>query len=451
MTLEQLRALLREKHAGLKTLREKAFGEGGTDEDLGAFEKAVEQCEALEKKIDLLEREEAVAAKASVPAANPTGDVPGIGHNSGAVPAAVKEADGEQVLALTAAAIVKGKATGAHPLKVLENEGYGKLASDLSQKAVNTLVSAEGGILVPQAQVGGIVPLLRQQATFLAAGPTRVPLVNGQYKTARGASGASAAYVGEGGLKPISTPTFDAIDMRSRKLAGIVPMTEESRMWTIGDIEGYVRDDLRNALAMTLDLNAWLGTGAGTSPVGILNKAGVQVLDLTGLFADPTAPTLAELDRFASAMILRLTTAGIVASGRWCWVMSFRSAMYLQDMRVGDNDGAAAFPGMQNVGAGGQLTWKGFPVVVTAQLPTNGGATTDESQIALVDFAHVLFGEEMDIRMRMSDQATLDPDGSGANLIHLWQQNMYAILAESMHDFGLRLSKAVVKALGIRF
>jgi hypothetical protein len=33
----------------------------------------------------------------------------------------------------------------------------------------------------------------------------------------------------------------------------------------------------------------------------------------------------------------------------------------------------------------------------------------------------------------------------------LWQQNMYAILAESMHDFGLRLSKAVVKALGIRF
>jgi hypothetical protein len=50
----------------------------------------------------------------------------------------------------------------------------------------------------------------------------------------------------------------------------------------------------------------------------------------------------------------------------------------------------------------------------------------------------------------MSDQATIDVDGAG-DLVHLFQQNMFALLAEMAHDFGLRYAKAVVKATAIRF
>ncbi|WP_046869367.1 phage major capsid protein [Microvirga massiliensis] len=445
--LEKLRAQLREKYGALAGIQSKAFADEATQEDLDAFETALKEIEAIEKKVSLLEKAEELEAKASRPANEPAGEQRTVLH------AQPKEIRGEMALSLTAAAIIKGKADGKHPLKVLEDEGYGQFAGELKQdpkaKAVNTLVSAEGGILVPQAQVGGIIPLLRMQSTFLAAGPTRVQFVNGQYKVGRGATGATAAYVAEGALKPVSTPTFDAIDMRAKKLAGIVPLTNEARMWTIGNIEEYVREDLRSALALTLDLNGWLGTGAGASPLGILNKAGVQII--TPTFADPLNPTLAELDALATAMILRMTTANIFASNRWRWVMSYRTAMRLADVRVGEgSDGDFAFPTMQGIGSGNAVTWKGFPVVVTAQLPTNGGATTDETTLALVDFTHVLFGEEEGITMKMSDQATLDPDGTGENLIHLWQQNMFAILAESMHDFGLRFAKAVVKAT-IRF
>ena len=130
--------------------------------------------------------------------------------------------------------------------------------------------------------------------------------------------------------------------------------------------------------------------------------------------------------------------------------MSYRTAMRLADMRVGDNNGELAYPTMQGIGQSQPVMWKGFPVIVMSQIPTNGGVTTDETTIALADFTHVLFGEEEGITMKMSDQATLDPDGTGANLVHLWQQNMFAILAESMHDFGLRFAKAVVRAT-IRF
>jgi HK97 family phage major capsid protein len=333
-------------------------------------------------------------------------------------------------------------------LKILADNGYQALADVLGSvtvngKAVNTLVSSEGGVLVPTPVSGGIMPLLRAESTFINAGPVRVPLTNGQFVLARGLAGATASYIAEGALKPVSTPTFDSISMRAKKLAGIVPITEEAVRWTIGDIEAYVRNDLRNALALTLDLNAWLGTGAGASPLGILNKVGVQTLAPT--FASATAPTLAELDTFASAMIMKLVTVNIFSNPRWRWVMPYRSAMKLGNMRVGaGTDGDFAFPEM-NLGRAGGPNWKGFPVIITSQIPTTGGGTTDETTIALVDFSHVLFGEEEGINTKMSDTATLNVDG-GSTLVHLWQQNMIAILAEAMHDFGLRTVKAVVKA-----
>jgi HK97 family phage major capsid protein len=442
MNLEQLRAALREKHGALTALKAKALGNDGTADDLTAYEKALDECEVLEKKIEQALRDEAITGRLTAPA-----DKPATETKLPAVPA--REVKPESMLAVAAAAVIK-TAKGGNPMKTLEDEGYGQFAQHLVatsvNKAVNTLVSSEGGILVPTVLSGGIMPLLRLRSTFIDAGPQRVTLTNGRFTLPRGLAGATASYVAEGALKPVSTPTFDNVSMLAKKLAGIVPLTNEAKMWTIGDIEGYVREDLRNALALTMDLNAWLGTGAGASPTGILNKAGVQTV--TGTFVAATAPTLAELDTFATAMVLKLTTANIFANPNWKWVMSYRTAAKLANMRVGASaDGDFAFPDMQVGRAGGQM-WKGIPVIVTSQIPTNGGGTTDETTIALVDFSHVLFGEEEGIVMKQSDQATLNTTGAtnGTGLVHLWQQNMFAILAESMHDFGLRTVLAVVKA-----
>lgn len=446
-TLEQLRAELREKLAALQALKTKVFSAEKTAEDEEAFEKALDAVEAVEKEINRMERAERVEALSSKLADAP---VAVIGHNS--VPAQAKDAKPEEILSICAAATVIAQGKKQNPLKVLEAEGYAGLVQDMAkampgiqEKGLNTLVSAEGGILVPATVVGGgIVPLLRVQSSFLQSNPTRVELINGGFKQARGASGASASYIAEGALKPISAPSFDSIDMRAKKLAGIVVLTEEAQRWTIGNLSAYVQDDLRQAMALTLDLNAWLGTGAGASPTGILNKTGVQTY--TPTFAGATAPTLAELDAMVTGMILKLVTNNLFANNRWRWVMSYRTAMRLADIRTAD--GELAFPGMQGAGVDGGLNFKGIPVVITAQIPTNGGATTDETTIALVDFTHVLYGEEMAINVRMSNEATLTPNGT--DLIHLWQSNQFAILAESMHDFGLRFAKAVVKAT-IRF
>lgn len=452
MTLEQLRASLREKHGALNALKAKAFAAEGTDEDLKAYKDAIEAAEKVEEKIALLEREEALDKKAQAFAPPPV--APQVPAARQSVPANVKTVDNVQPFTLSAAAIIKAKETDEHPLKILEDEGYGHLSQILgsvpqNRKSVNTLVSSEGGILVPTAQVGAnLMELLRKPSTFMAAGPQRVPMINGQFKLGRGLAGATASYVAEGALKPVSTPTWDSVTMASKKLAGIVPITREARMWTVADIDAYVRRDLQNALATTLDLNAYLGTGSGASPTGILLKSGVSTVTastyITGTITDPSLP---ELDALANAMILALTSNNLYATNEWRWVMPYRTALRLSTMRVGDNDGDYAFPEMKALRDGAM--WKGFPAVISAQIPTNGGGTTDETTLALVDFSNVLFGEEEGITMRVSEEATLDVDGAGT-LLHLFQQNSYAILAEAMHDFGLRTVKAVVKTT-IRF
>ena len=454
MDLAKLRANLKaliEKTAALKAL---GLGEAATEDGRAALAKHIAEIKQVEADIKTAEELEELEAKSLQTQPSPGSTEPG---NRPTVPAAPEiKVTTEQKLSLVAASIIKAGKNG-NAYKVLEDEGYTAFANELKTtavragKSINTLSDANGGVLVPTALEGSIIPFLRNQSTFLNAGPRKVQLVNGIFKQPRGATGATAGYVGQGARKPVTQPTFDAINMSAKKLAGIVPLTNEAKAWTVGNIEQYVRDDLSSAIAVALDLNGYLGTGSGDSPLGILNAPGVQVV--VPVFADPAAPTLTELDAFANAMILKLTTANILTTGGWHWTMSYRSALKLATMRVGGVNGDKAFPEME-FGRPGGPRWQGFPVLVSNQFPTNGGTGTNETTISLVDFTHVLFGDTGGgIEMKMSEEATIKTGTAtdGSDLLHLWQQNMFAILAETQHDFGLRYSKAVVKASGIQW
>lgn len=446
MTLEQLRAKLREKHGALAPLREKGLADGAPKADFDAYEQAVKDLEEIEAKIALLERDEAIDAKASKPA-----DAPVSSTEKDTVPAAPKQVvKADQKVGLIAAAVIKSKGLGENPLKILDDEGYGEFVKELDagakrmgKKTVQIGQSADGGILVPSPLQSEIIELLRPEVTFLQGNPRRVQFVGGKFKQPRGATGATAGYVGEMDKKPVSSPTFNAIDMSAKKLAGIVPITQEAKMWTVGNIEAYVRDDLRMAMGQTMDLNAYFGTGSGDAPLGVLNRVGIGSYPAASV--NPLVPTIQEVDRMASKLILHHTLANIGASPSWAWLMNYRTLEFLKNMRVGDNDGEFAYPSLQS----DSPTWKGFRVLVTNQVPINGGATTDESLIALIDFRHVLYGDEGEMIVKSSDVATVDV--GGGTLVHGFQQNVFFILMEAFHDFGLRLDAAIAKLTGVRW
>ncbi len=240
--------------------------------------------------------------------------------------------------------------------------------------------------------------------------------------------------------KPVGSPTFNGISMRSKKIAGIVMVTMEALKWSLADLQAYIENDLRQTLAQNIDLACYFGPGTNYTPLGILNRPGVNTFDASAtgagaLFANPKAPTVAELDRVATRMLLAITDSNLPVNPKFAWTMNYHLMSYLADAR-GAN-GQYIYPELQQANP----IWKRFRVFVTNQFPANGGTTTDESTLALIDWSRVLYGDEEDITVRTSMEATIDP-GTGT-LVHLFQQNMMAVLMEAMHDIGLEYDPAI--------
>lgn len=457
--LQKMRARLRDLLAELPAIKAKALAEDASEADVVAFDAKLDEVEALNKNIDRGEREEALVARSSKVATAAIGaeDDP-IEPKMFAAPQI--KVDRTQAVGLLVAGAILGKANGVDPMQFLDDNGYGQFVKEVryyQQKAaptpsVNIVNGASsGGVLVPAPLSNSIIELLYPTTTFLQGGPRKVPLIGGKYHQARGATGATASYTGEGIKKPISAPTFNDINMQARKLATIVPITQEAKMWTVGDIEAFVRADAAMAMSVKMDQTAYFGTGVGDIPTGIFNKAGITTLTANGRFASMSAPTLAELDAAASAMVLSMTNANLYQNPAWAWLMPYRTLIKLQNMRVGSTfDGIAAYPELQRPADGSATgaTWKGIRVLVSNQVPSNLGTGAIETTLSLIDFSQVLYGDEGSMIVKTSEEATLDSSGT---LIHLWQQNMFAILFEMFHDFGLRRNEAVVNMTDIRF
>jgi HK97 family phage major capsid protein len=407
-----------------------------TAEDLTAIAAKQTEIEACEAEIATLQKSEQMRSRAAKPAnQRAEGGQAEDGEVITEPARPQREMKPEQKASLLAAATLKSRGTNIPVLKILEDEGYAQLAAILKRDAPNPSVTTTvATALIPTVISSEFIELLRPRTTFFQGNPKRVKFTNGKFVAPRGASGATAGYVGEGDKKPVTGPTFDAMTMIPKKLAGIVLITQEARKWSLPDIDAYIRTDLRNAMAQAIDLNAYFGTGATDTPTGILvGKTTFSSADYT---AAPLAPSITEIDTMASRMVLSLTLANIDQSESWAWLMNYRTLEFLKNLRVGDDTGVYAYPELRLP----VPTWKGFRVFVTNQVPINGGATTDESKLALIDFDHVFYAEEEGLTVKTSDQATIDVNGT---LVHLWQQNMDAILMESQHDFALRHGAAV--------
>jgi HK97 family phage major capsid protein len=458
-TLQELREERKAKRIALQALKTAAFAADATDEAVTAYEAGVNGLKALDRLITAAEADEAMEGSTSKAADAPAGGGEGGERRPYASPAKQVKEHQKPLLPIAAqakAAILNkqqqesGSGERISPVDLLKQEGYGEVLKEFDAKAREQRFKAglasnvSGSVLLPQPVAEEIIPILYPAATFLQGNPRRVQLIGGTYRQARGVGSATAAYVGEGAKKPVGAPTFDDIDMRSHKLAGIVYMTNEAAKWTIGRLEEYVRTDLQRVMGLKMDSAMYFGTGVGATPTGIYNQPGITVLDGsgTGLFANNRAPTVQELDRVASRMMLAMTGANIVRSDTWKWTMGYRFMQYLADLR--DGNGNQIYPGVDDPT---NPRWKGIRILVSNQFAENGGTNTDEGDLGLADFGHVLFAEEEGMTMKTSTEATID---DGGTLVLLWQQNMSAILCEMQHDVTLDQPKAAVRLTHVR-
>ncbi|MBO6509501.1 MAG: phage major capsid protein [Roseibium sp.] len=335
------------------------------------------------------------------------------------------------------------------PLKMLDEHGFGDFAKTVERertarrellKTLNASTAVSGGLLTPDAMENDIIELLYPETTFLQGGPRQVNMPNGTWSQPAGASGATASYRTEGNAIETTEPSFRKVQMSAKFLGAIVPMTRQMLDFSVPGARAFVEGDLRETMSQTMDQKAYFGDGEEGDPLGMFNYDGISTVVVEGA----TAPTLVQIDNTFKKLRLSLLNKNIRNMGRWAYVMSPRTLEYLQNIRVGDNDGQYAYPETR----GETPKMSKIPILDSTQFPINLGVGGDESLIALVNFADILMGTQAALAFAASTEATIKINGT---VVSAFQNDLVFIRATSAHDFGNRRPESIVYCPAVRW
>lgn len=294
-----------------------------------------------------------------------------------------------------------------------------------------------GGFLVPEDVSSEIIELLRPASTVRRMGARTVPMPNGNLTTNRRATGAMFGYIGEQEDVPATGYTYGKMKLSAKKLAGIVPISNDLLRASGTNVDRLIRDDIVADAAQIEDRFFLRGSGTENAPKGLrfqhtgTDFAATHVLQMTA------TPDLQKVDNDLGRLELALANFNVPYGGAH-WIMAPRTAMFLTNLR--DGNGNKVYPEM----AQGQL--RGKPVHTTTEIPINlgGGA---ESEIMLAHPQHVVIGEHMGIELAMSSEAAYrDSDGTMQAAFSRDETLMRMIM---QHDLGVRHLPAVAILTGV--
>lgn len=303
------------------------------------------------------------------------------------------------------------------PLDIAKSQGMDRRVIQALEKAVVLDTSNSNPLVVENQLANEFVELLRAEtivdklASFMRAAPFNATIPGM-------ATGAIAAWVGEGAAKPATNPTFNTVEIKHHKLAGIVVRTDDLLKLSSPSTDQMLLDDLVEASATLID-TTFMDDAAQTAvrPAGVLNGATKVVA--TGVTAATYDTDLAALTDSFIAKNLSLTGAH--------YVMSATRASAIGRLR--DALGNRFYPDMAN--GPGEKSLDGIPVIESE----NAGEV-----IALVKPSEIFLADEGEVEVAFSDQATIDMGAT--TLVNLWQQNMTAIRAERHITWAKRRTTA---------
>lgn len=252
------------------------------------------------------------------------------------------------------------------------------------------------GVVLPEAVSGEILAKV-QEASVIQAAARRVTLPGSGVAVQMITGDPQAAWVGETGDKPVSNATLGNKVLRPYKLAVIETFSNEFRRDKAALYSALV-DRLPGALAKKFDTTALFGTAPGS-----------------------------DFDTLAGAASIALTYDGLVDGLEGIGVDGYDLNGFIVSpqgeaglLRIKDNDGRPIFiSDARSEGGVGQAL--GRPVF-KSRAAANGDVVGFAG-----DWSQAMWGTVEDVQIKISDQATLV---SGETTINLFQQNMFAVLAE---------------------
>ena len=281
---------------------------------------------------------------------------------------------------------------------------------------------ASGGYLVPDTFVQNAFQrgIDRQSAVAALANTRRVTGKREKYTEYVGRP--AAAFVAEGADKPATGAEYAQVTVDIKKIAAIVMYTEELIEDAQDDPTVLINQDVRASFADLIDSHA-LGR----------NAAGVVTSQFNSELSETTQTV--ELGSAGDALAVAVSSAmaTIEANGYQPngVILANDGRAHLRAARgPGDN---AATPLYTQGFSREPDTLYGLPLRYTTTLQTFAGTATTGRVVGVVgDFTHALLAVRNDIRVKFSNQATVDVGGTAHRL---WQQNKVASLWEARVGF----------------
>lgn len=326
-------------------------------------------------------------------------------------------------------------------LEVLKRWGMSDIATSITDsrgKALAAGSATAGGYLVPEQYSADIIPLRRAMTVVRSSGPRTVPLPTGTLNIPKITSGASGSYIGENTNAPKTQQVMGNVALTTKKLAVLVPVSNDLiRMANIA-ADAMVRDDIVRALAVTEDAAFLRGDGTGGTPKGLRYWAPPANISASA------GTTLANMTTDLGTLMVALMNNNVPMIN-WRWV--FAPRIWKALFTVQNANGFYVF---QNEMAVNKTLW-GFPFSMTTSIPINQtvGANSDCSEVYLVNFDDMTIGDNLNLTIDVSQEAAYN-DGSGT-IIPTFQQDQTVIRAIAEHDFAARDANAIAIVNGVRW
>lgn len=287
-------------------------------------------------------------------------------------------------------------------------------------------VGGDGGNLVETQYASELIELLYPQAVVRNMGARVIPMPGGNMTLHRQATGVTGRYEGELNNIAVQQPTTDTVQMTAKKLAVIVPASNELLTDTSGRVNRLIVDDIGMGLSLREDLAFLRGDGTSNTPTGILNQVDPAYI--------VNYPTLAAMLGGLRALP-RKANIPMRALG-WVFNSDVEALLY---GTMTDNGDYVYRDEMDR----GRLL--GFPFRVSNQIPSNiaavgGAGNTTGTEVYFGDWAEVMIGETMQLAL---DTSTEGSYFNGSTLVSAFSTDQTLFRARTRHDMGLRHRKAL--------
>lgn len=151
------------------------------------------------------------------------------------------------------------------------------LAKDLSANN-----PTEGGYLVPEVTLNGVIEMLRERCVIFRLGAQELPMDNGTLRLNKQSDGATATYVGENQPVNASDPDFAGIKLSAKKMMINVPISNDLLKTSNIAADRFVANDAIKAAKVKFDRTAFNGLGTDDEPRGLVRMEGLTAVSLAG-------------------------------------------------------------------------------------------------------------------------------------------------------------------------